>query len=56
MYELFEDNIKDLDTERFSKECDDKFKEVFEKQEKWMKELGMITWDSCYWDTEKHIQ
>ena len=29
--ELFEEHIKDLDTERFSKECDDKFKHIYEE-------------------------
>lgn len=43
VYDLFEKHIKDLDTERFSMESDDKFKEAFKAQEKKMKEMGMLS-------------
>jgi hypothetical protein len=29
VYDLFEEHIKDLETDRFSKESDDKFKDIF---------------------------
>ncbi len=46
VYDLFEEHIKDLETERFSKDCDDRFKELFKEQETRLKELGIAADDS----------
>ena len=46
VYDLFEEHIKDLETERFSKDCDDRFKELFKEQESRLKELGIVNDDS----------
>lgn len=42
VFEIFEDNIKDLPTSRFSTNLDDKFKEIYIEQKKKMKSLGLI--------------
>ena len=36
VYDLFEEHIKNLETERFSKHCDDKYKEAVKEQEQRM--------------------
>ena len=42
VYELFEKHIKDVQTERFSRDCEDRFKELFKDQEERLKELGIL--------------